>query len=375
MKSLIDGKEIDIFKCVGDEELSNPLGGRRKDTYTAVDNTVVAYYDRKKLEEVMGGDLNTVNQKSFICNALRRVQILNKLSESKILQISEVLEEEKFEANSLIFEEGETGKKLYLIKSGQVAIMKGGSIIRTLKVNDYFGERAIITKDKRTANAKATEPTTCWVLENSHFLAIIDDKMRKILRNRLELQNDNIELNDLCIVNQISSDLGCVYYLVIYKKTKALYVLKTISRESAENNKLFRYIKAEKGILLQLDHPMIVKMVKTYKDPKRMYFLMEYIEGVTLEDILTDSARLPVATVKFYISCLLLVIECLHNKQILYRNFKPENVKIDKYGYPRLINFGIAKIIKDRTYTMTGTPHYMAPEVVAGKGYHFSADI
>ena len=48
---------------------------------------------------------------------------------------------------------------------------------------------------------------------------------------------------------------------------------------------------------------------------------------------------------------------------------------IDEQGYPRLIDFGTAKILEGRTYTIVGTPHYMAPEIITGKGYDFNADI
>mmetsp|Transcript_3225 Transcript_3225/g.2968 ORF Transcript_3225/g.2968 Transcript_3225/m.2968 type:complete len:145 (+) Transcript_3225:1-435(+) len=64
----------------------------------------------------------------------------------------------------------------------------------------------------------------------------------------------------------------------------------------------------------------------------------------------------------------------MHERDIVYRDLKPENIMIDEEGYPKLIDFGTAKIIQGRTYTIVGTPHYMAPEVILGKGYGISAD-
>ena len=60
---------------------------------------------------------------------------------------------------------------------------------------------------------------------------------------------------------------------------------------------------------------------------------------------------------------------------MIHRDLKPENMMVMPNGYPKLIDFGTAKIVTDRTYTIIGTPHYMAPEVILGKSYDFSVDL
>ena len=72
---------------------------------------------------------------------------------------------------------------------------------------------------------------------------------------------------------------------------------------------------------------------------------------------------------------MILALEHLEKQKIVHRNLKPENIVVDDEGYIALIDFAFAKIIKQRTYTILGTPYYMAPEVITGKGYSYSCDL
>ena len=70
------------------------------------------------------------------------------------------------------------------------------------------------------------------------------------------------------------------------------------------------------------------------------------------------------------------MFEYLHSKNIIYRDLKPENILIDKSGYLKLTDFGFAKICEGRTYTLCGTPEYLAPEIIRGQktGYGKGVD-
>jgi cGMP-dependent protein kinase len=120
---------------------------------------------------------------------------------------------------------------------------------------------------------------------------------------------------------------------------------------------------------------MILKLIKSFKDEHRVYFLTEFINGIDLFDALRDIGLCRDHEAKFYIICLLLALEHMSERYIVHRDLKPENVIIDEDGYPKLIDFGTAKLVENRTFTMIGTPHYMAPEVLIGKGYTSQVDL
>ena len=163
--------------------------------------------------------------------------------------------------------------------------------------------------------------------------------------------------------------------LVKNRKNNFNYAIKIISRQQIDNEGLHHNLELEKNILLQIDHPFIVKLVKTLKDVKHLYFLMEYIKGKELFDVIRDIGLIDKTQKQFYSASLMFAVDYLHERRFIYRDIKPENVIVIQKGYIKLIDFGTAKIITDRTITMIGTPHYMAPEVILGEGYSFQVDM
>jgi len=137
-------------------------------------------------------------------------------------------------------------------------------------------------------------------------------------------------------------------------------------------------VTRECALLAENDHPFIVRLVKNLETKSSIYMLQEVVPGGELFNAIRSFDEvLTTAQAQFYTGSIILVLESLRERGIVYRDLKPENVMLDAQGYLKLIDFGIARKLDDagKAYTVVGTPHYMAPEVIRGHGYGTEVDI
>jgi len=112
---------------------------------------------------------------------------------------------------------------------------------------------------------------------------------------------------------------------------------------------------SEKTILSSLDHPFIVRLAGTFQDVKFLYMVLEYIVGGEFFTHLRKAGRFDHTASKFYATQISLVFEYMHQSDFIYRDLKPENLLLDKLGYLKITDFGFAKRVAFKTYTLCGT--------------------
>ena len=362
-----------VFNCVGDEELARPSNQVFKKNLHANDASVVGSIRISAIKSVIGDDFESLVKNNKIVQVLTKVPLFKHLSVSRVQAIVPLFKTKSFKKDEVLFKQGEVGDTFYIISKGSARILVDTKELRVVSKNDFFGERSILKNEARTATVIAREDLNCWVLSSEDFLTILDEPVRNNLVKRMQLQNDSILITDLKPISLAGKgQFGSVF--LCKDSHDVEYALKSIPRGMINHYDLVENLLLERKILLLLDHPMIVKLVKTFKTSTRVCFLMEYVRGMDLFDVLRALNILKEQDCLFYTCCLVLILQHIHSLSIIYRDLKPENVMIDSDGYPKLVDFGISRIIKGRTYTIVGTPHYMAPEVITGKGYGIQAD-
>jgi len=156
---------------------------------------------------------------------------------------------------------------------------------------------------------------------------------------------------------------------VTHKPNGKYYALKILKKASIIRMKQVDHIASEKAILLTLKHPFIVNMYGCFHDNRFLYLVLEYIVGGEFFTHLRKAGRFDNDTSRFYAAQISSIFEYCHSKNIIYRDLKPENILLNIDGYLKLTDFGFAKVIEYRTYTLCGTPEYIAPEVLLNKGH------
>ena len=336
--------------------------------------SLLATLKTSDLKQFFKCTLKELGEKSNSIDQLKKVNLFKNLSNQKLEVLSRKIKIEKIPNGKNVITQGEQGTRFYIVKKGFVDIFVKDKYIRTMNENEYLGERALFFKEPRSATATAKGDVEVYYLEKQDFETVIEKNLKEYLKERLYLQDNRVELEDLIYYMVLGTGAFGNVCLVKSSKNKFFYAIKNISCKQILLSQLAANLNLEKSILLQIDHPFIVKLVKTLKDSNYVYFLMDYIKGKELFDVLRDINVLNKCQTQFYSASILLAVNYLHERKIIYRDIKPENIMVVANGFIKLIDFGTAKYIKDRTDTIIGTPEYMAPEVIIGKGYSFSAD-
>lgn len=162
--------------------------------------------------------------------------------------------------------------------------------------------------------------------------------------------------------------------LVKFKAENRWFALKILGKVNIMKLKQVDHIRNEKNILEMLDHPFMVNMVCFFQDKRNLYMVLEYVPGGELFSLLRRENRFRNDVAVFYASQLVLAFEFMHSRHVVYRDLKPENLLIGRDGYLKVCDFGFAKVVEDRAWTLCGTPEYLAPEIITQKGHNKAVD-
>lgn len=214
------------------------------------------------------------------------------------------------------------------------------------------------------------------------FRKLVDIKKKELESNikntEVIISTNNEKINEASfeVLKMIGKGYFGKVFLVEKKDTKQKYALKVISKLDVIKQKFFEHLKNEKKIMQSIHHPFVINLDYCFSSPSFVFFAMKYMPGGEIYQYLRKQKRFSEDTARFYASQILLGLEYLHSKNIMYRDLKPENILIDERGDACLADFGISKIMDtaQSTKTFLGTPEYVAPEVILQQGYNKAVD-
>jgi len=372
----------------------------------AIDEVECLVIDRESFDKILG-PLKELMDHNLGYRVLKSVPLLSELQHEMYDELVDELVIEDFGKGETIIKEGEIGHKFYIIREGKLDVMKDSSDGRvsskvvTLNSGQYFGEVALLSDEPRGASVLAATDCSVFSLDRDTFerlfgplteigeiaskrskeLSLHSQKIEResITASQMEVakpQKKSILFKDLKVLTTLGTGTFGRVKLVQHTVTGKTYALKILQKTQVVQYKQQSNVMNEKRVMQQADHPFILRLYETYKDKHCLYMLLELVQGGELFTLLhiQRGGTLSNQHARFYAACVVDALHYLHKKHIVYRDLKPENLMIDTVGYIRVVDFGFAKVVKQKTYTLCGTPEYLAPELVLQKGHNRAVD-
>lgn len=304
-----------------------------------------------------------------------------------------------FTKGESVLEQGDPGNTFYILYEGEVQVFVDGECKATLQASQtkntaqVFGERALLKDEARAATVKVFSNTAkALALDRDSFKDLLgplediikrgDDKDRRASINKPgKSVNPNDKPREKILRKELTKIglLGCGGFgaveLFEHKTTGQTYAMKGLSKGFIVKTVMQDSVMNEKNILLMTNSEFIVKLYECYNGAQTLYFLMEAALGGELYATYNRKGfHGSEKHAKFYAAGVVFAFEHMHERRIIYRDLKPENLLLNEQGQIKLTDMGLAKFVIGKTYTTCGTPDYFAPELIASTGHTIAVD-
>lgn len=414
-----EGDQADSFYIIKDGKVQVTKGGKeirtmvkgdsfgeqalyykttRGATVKALEPTICLALGRDTLTKILGDQVQIITFRNVQKWAFEKNPLLSQLSKIMIEKIVEAMKISNYKNGDVIVKKGSPcNSKLIVVIEGGIKKKSGAGLA---KKGELWGDEFLKKENKSKTYDDDVVMDNEGVLAEISYDSItaclggsVEDAINKASKGHekklmkaegiLKKTAADIKLEDLIFFKKLGfGQFGSVYLVKPKGSTdNQFYALKCVSKQQVVEQSLEKHLQQEKSVLEVVNFSFIMQFIRTYKDQNNIYFLVEYIKGIELWDVIRDIGLLSTYDSQFYIGSLILAIEYLHTQAIIYRDIKPENIMVESNGYLKMIDMGTAKFLKgktpggNRTFTIIGTPHYMAPEIITGKGYTLAVDL
>jgi hypothetical protein len=340
---------------------------------------------RKSVNELFG-DLNELIKRNVNMKLVPAIELFQDLSKPEVEALVDASHDAEYKPGDTVIKQGESKYLLHVIKEGR-AVRKttDGRETQTEEITTgaCFGEEAFTEAGQRYGcTVTAIETLMCLTVDCRKFKssstvqiaeALRDMHMRGAMQRRSAVARQMPKKEELTVLHLLGVGSFGRVRLVRHEPSGSHYALKCINKGLVVARKQVQHVTSEKTILSTCSHPFLVNLVGWYQDQHELYMLFELLLGGELFSIMSKGIFTE-DTCRFYSGNVAAAFEYLHERKIAYRDLKPENLLLDSKGYLKIADFGFAKIVDDRTWTLCGTPDYLAPEIIACKGHGCAVD-
>lgn len=350
---------------------------------------------------------------------LRSVKIGEKylkesLQGADLEQLASALDVESFGEGDCIVRQDEVGEVFYIVSEGLVRVVKDEQDMGELKRGQYFGERALLSEERRAASCYAKGSVTCLSLSKDDFdrmLGSLTDLMAstagiaKVAKHPEDshpasspspaaeagqqegggsasskaeaghTHHISVKPDELELVRTLGAGAFGSVKLVKHKPTGQGFALKCQAKRAILENDLQQHVLEERRLLMTMDHPFILRLHDSFQDECYIYLVLELLVGGELFTHLRQAVQFNEQDARFYAASVLDAFSYIHERKIAYRDLKPENLVLDADGYLKVVDFGLAKVVPSGlTWTICGTPDYLAPEIILNEGHDNAVD-
>eukprot|EP00931_Biecheleriopsis_adriatica_P103471 TRINITY_DN7829_c0_g1_i2.p1 TRINITY_DN7829_c0_g1~~TRINITY_DN7829_c0_g1_i2.p1 ORF type:complete len:799 (+),score=205.99 TRINITY_DN7829_c0_g1_i2:100-2496(+) len=368
----------------------------RAATVKAQQDSTVWVIDRGQFKDILM-KVSEGKLKEYV-KYLDMVTILDPLIEKEKMDLSKALVEMHFTKGEMIIQQGEPGNTFYILYDGKVGVIKDGEEVTQLEASpkhqtaQFFGEKALLENENRGATvAVKSETAKCLVIDRDSF-----DMLLGPLKEILEAEKEGRARNAKATggpgagasagMNKIRrSDLkrigllGCGGFGTVelweHQASQETFALKGLSKGYIVKTGMQDSVMNEKNILMMTNSFFITKLHETFNGTQTLYFLLEPCLGGELYATYNRKGLHGMEKhCKYYSAGVVYAFEHLHERHIIYRDLKPENLLLTEQGHIKLTDMGLAKFVIGKTYTTCGTPDYFAPELIASSGHTNAVD-